>query len=103
MENEALYSEIEAFIRLKGYNILNKTIDEEKIHIFVQTNNGLEELMIDDELLQVHILEKQVIFKKLNERDLSLFTEGDLIKVLEEIENSAKKGAYIQRYKGLGR
>lgn len=103
MENQALYSEIEGFIKLKGYNILNKTVDEEKIHIFVQTNNGLEELMIDDELFaSPYFGEASYLFKKLNERDLSLFTEGDLIKVLEEIENSAKKGAYIQRYKGLG-
>jgi len=103
MENEALFVEIEAFIKLKGYNILNKTVDEEKIHIFVQTNNGLEELMIDDELFaSPYFGEASYLFKKLNERDLSLFTEGDLIKVLEEIENSAKKGAYIQRYKGLG-
>ncbi|MCI0500541.1 MAG: DNA topoisomerase (ATP-hydrolyzing) subunit B [Epsilonproteobacteria bacterium] len=103
MENEELYSEIETFIKLKGYNILNKTVDEEKIHIFVQTNNGLEELMIDDELFaSPYFGEASYLYKKLNERDLSLFTEGDLIKVLEEIENSAKKGAYIQRYKGLG-
>ncbi|MDD2697407.1 MAG: DNA topoisomerase (ATP-hydrolyzing) subunit B [Arcobacteraceae bacterium] len=103
MENEALFVEIEAFIKLKGYNILNKTVDEEKIHIFVQTNNGLEELMIDDELFaSPYFGEASYLYKKLNERDLSLFTESDLIKVLEEIENSAKKGAYIQRYKGLG-
>ncbi len=103
MENEALYNEIEAFIKVKGYNILNKTIDEEKIHIFVQTNNGLEELMIDDELFaSPYFAEATYLFKKLNERDLSLFENTDLISVLEEIENSAKKGAYIQRYKGLG-
>ena len=103
MENEALFVEIEAFIKLKGYNILNKTVDEEKIHIFVQTNNGLEELMIDDELFaSPYFGEASYLFKKLNERDLSLFEQGDLITVLEEIENSAKKGAYIQRYKGLG-
>jgi DNA gyrase subunit B len=59
--------------------------------------------MIDDELFaSPYFGEASYLFKKLNERDLSLFEEGDLIKVLEEIENSAKKGAYIQRYKGLG-
>ncbi len=103
MHNEELFVEIEKFITTKGYNILNKTVDEEKIHIFVQTNNGLEELMIDDELFaSPYFGEASYLYKKLNERDLSLFAEGDLITVLEEIENSAKKGAYIQRYKGLG-
>ncbi|MBI3874179.1 MAG: DNA topoisomerase (ATP-hydrolyzing) subunit B, partial [Arcobacter sp.] len=103
MENGALFSEIENFIKVKGYNILSQTINEEKIHIFVQTNNGLEELMIDDELFaSPYFGEASYLYKKLNERDLSLFVDGDLIKVLEEIEASAKKGAYIQRYKGLG-
>jgi DNA gyrase subunit B len=103
MENNALFQEIESFIKLKGYNILSQTINEEKIHIFVQTNNGLEELIIDEDLFaSPYFGEASYLYKKLNERDLSLFVDGDLIKVLEEIENSAKKGAYIQRYKGLG-
>ncbi len=103
MENQALFTEIESFIKVKGYNILSQNINEEKIHIFVQTNNGLEELIIDDELFaSPYFGEASYLFKKLNERDLSLFVDGDLIKVLEEIEASAKKGAYIQRYKGLG-
>jgi DNA gyrase subunit B len=42
------------------------------------------------------------IYEKLQERDLELFNNRDLIEILEEIENNAKKGAYIQRYKGLG-
>ena len=35
-------------------------------------------------------------------RDLEFLENRDLIEFLEEIENSAKKGAAIQRYKGLG-
>ena len=42
------------------------------------------------------------IFNKLLERDVSMFDGRDLIEILEEIEGLAKKGAYIQRYKGLG-
>jgi DNA gyrase subunit B len=103
LQNDVLFGEIEVFIKQKGYNILSQTINEEKIHIFVQTNNGLEELIIDEDLFSSpYFGEATYLFKKLNQRDLSLFADGDLIKVLEEIENSAKKGAYIQRYKGLG-
>jgi len=103
LENQELYNEIEKFLLSNGYNILNKTINEHHIHLFVQTNEGLEELMIDDELFaSPYFTEANYLFKKLNERDLTNFNGEDLIKVLESIEDSAKKGAYIQRYKGLG-
>ena len=81
----------------------NKIIDNEKIHLFVQTNEGLEELLINDELFASPYFNEAIyIFEKLGERDLELFNEKDLIKILNEIEDNAKKGAYIQRYKGLG-
>jgi DNA gyrase subunit B len=103
LSNEDLYSKLELFLDEKSYNILNKSVDEEKIHMFVQTSNGLEELLIDDELFaSPYFSEATYLYKKLNERDLSLFENKDLIQILEEIEASAKKGAYIQRYKGLG-
>jgi len=98
-----LYEEVKSFLDNKGYNILSKTITDEKIHLFVQTNEGLEELLIDDDLFaSPYFSEAVYIFNKLNERDLSLFEGRDLIELLEEIEGYAKKGAYIQRYKGLG-
>jgi DNA gyrase subunit B len=103
MENDALYTELESFLTTKGYNILNKTVNEDQIHLFVQTDAGLEELLIDDELFSSpYFAEAVYIYKKLLERDLSIFDGQDIIEVLEEVENSAKKGAYIQRYKGLG-
>lgn len=103
MDNETLYIELENFLNAKGYNILNKTVNKEQIHLFVQTEAGLEELLIDDELFSSPYFSEAVyIYKKLVERDLSLFDGKDVIEILEEIENSAKKGAYIQRYKGLG-
>jgi DNA gyrase subunit B len=98
-----LYEEVKSFLDNKGYNILSKTITDEKIHLFVQTNEGLEELLIDDDLFaSPYFSEAVYIFNKLNERDLTLFKGRDLIELLEEIEGYAKKGAYIQRYKGLG-
>jgi DNA gyrase subunit B len=98
-----LYEKIEKFLSAKDYNILNKYISDEKIHIFVQTAEGLEELLIDDELFaSPYFSEATYIYNKLQERDLTLFNGRDLIDILQEIESIAKKGAYIQRYKGLG-
>ncbi len=98
-----LFVEIEKFLEAKGYNILNKYVTDEKIHIFVQTGEGLEELLIDDELFSSpYFSEATYIYTRLVERDLTLFDGRDLIEILEEIEGIAKKGAYIQRYKGLG-
>jgi DNA gyrase subunit B len=103
MDSEKLFVEVEKFITEKGYNILNKVITEDSIQLFVQTEVGLEELLIDDELFgSPYFAEANYIYKKLHERDLSVFNGKDMIEVLEEIEASAKKGAYIQRYKGLG-
>jgi len=103
LEFPVLFEKVEAFLTAKEYNILSKTVTEDKIHIFVQTKEGLEELLIDDELFSSpYFTESIYIFDKLNERDLSLFEGQDLIALLEDIEAIAKKGAYIQRYKGLG-
>ena len=103
LPNDELFKVVESFLTKQGYNILSKTVDDEKIHLFVQTAEGLEELLIDDELFaSPYFGEATYIFEKLGERDLSLFEGRDLIDLLEEIEGNAKKGAYIQRYKGLG-
>ncbi|MEA3383690.1 MAG: DNA topoisomerase (ATP-hydrolyzing) subunit B [Campylobacterota bacterium] len=103
LNNDELFIEVEKFLTLNGYNILSKNISEESIHLFVQTNEGLEELIIDDELFaSPYFGEASYLFKKICERDLTTFGDRDIIEVLEEVENSAKKGAYIQRYKGLG-
>lgn len=103
LEQKELYKEVESFILEKGYNILSKTITEDRIQLFVQTNEGLEELIIDDELFaSPYFSEATYIYNKLVERDISMFEGRDLVEILEEIEDLAKKGAYIQRYKGLG-
>ncbi|RXK06599.1 DNA topoisomerase (ATP-hydrolyzing) subunit B [Halarcobacter bivalviorum] len=103
LDLSALYEEVKSFIEAKGYNILSKSITEERIQLFVQTNEGLEELIIDDELFaSPYFSEATYIYNRLVERDISMFDGRDLIEILEEIEGIAKKGAYIQRYKGLG-
>ncbi|MCP4971318.1 MAG: DNA topoisomerase (ATP-hydrolyzing) subunit B [Arcobacter sp.] len=98
-----LYEEVKNFLDANGYNILSKNITEDKIQLFVQTNEGLEELIIDDDLFSSpYFSEATYIYNRLVERDISMFNGRDLIDVLDEIEGLAKKGAYIQRYKGLG-
>jgi len=103
LDFSSLYEKVKEFIEAKGHNILSKTVTDEKIQLFVQTKEGLEELIIDDELFaSPYFSQATFIFNKLKERDLTLFEGKDLVNLLEDIENLAKKGAYIQRYKGLG-
>jgi len=102
-DNEALAKVVKKFIADLGYNILNETINEEKIHLFVQTKDGLEELIIDDILFtNPHYNEAVYINNNIRERITDEFKEKDLLEILADIDKSAKKGAYIQRYKGLG-
>lgn len=98
-----LYERVKEFLDAKGYNILSKTVLEDRIQLFVQTNEGLEELIIDEELFaSPYFSEATYIYNKLVERDLTVFEGRDLLDILDDIETLAKKGAYIQRYKGLG-
>lgn len=99
----SLYEKVKEFLDARGYNILSKSITETKIQLFVQTKEGLEELIIDEELFaSSYFSEATYIYNKLVERDLTVFEGRDLLDILDDIETLAKKGAYIQRYKGLG-
>ena len=102
-DTPALAKMIESYIKNLGYNILNKSISEETIHLFVQTNDGLEELIVDEVLFSnPHYNEAILIHQKIQEHITDEFKDKDLLAIFEEVERSAKKGAYIQRYKGLG-
>jgi DNA gyrase subunit B len=102
-DNEELAKALEAHIASLGYNILNKSVEAERLHYYVQTNEGLEELIIDDQLFtNPHYNEALYIFDKIKERLTDEFAEEDLLELLERILATARKGAYIQRYKGLG-
>ncbi len=102
-DNATLAKNLEEYIATLGYNILNRTVNEEVIHYFVQTNDGLEELIIDDNLFtSPHYNEAIYMYQKIAERLTDEFKERDLLEMLSMVEASAKKGAYIQRYKGLG-
>ncbi len=102
-DNATLAGNLERYIAQLGYNILNKTVNEEMIHYFIQTNDGLEELIIDDNLFtSPHYNEAIYMYQKIQERITDEFREQDILDLLAKVEASAKKGAYIQRYKGLG-
>ena len=100
---DALYSVVLEFLTNIGFNVLSSTISEESIHIFVQTSDGLEELIIDDNLFTTpHYTEAMFIFQKLNEYTIDELKDKDNLDSLDIIKKAAQKGAYIQRYKGLG-
>ncbi|EDP7134111.1 DNA gyrase subunit B, partial [Campylobacter jejuni] len=99
--NEELFSVIKQFLETQGHNILNHYINENEIRAFVQTQNGLEELVINEELFTHPLYEEaSYIFDKIKDRGLEF--DKDILEVLEDVETNAKKGATIQRYKGLG-
>ncbi|EJB7517375.1 DNA topoisomerase (ATP-hydrolyzing) subunit B [Campylobacter upsaliensis] len=99
--NEELFKIIKAFLEKQGHNILNSYLNENELRIYVQTESGLEELIINDDLFSHPLYtEASYIFTKIEERELNF--ERDILDILDEVEKNAKKGAYIQRYKGLG-
>ncbi len=101
--NTSLAKTIEKYITQLGYNILNKNITDEVIHLFVQTNDGLEELVIDEVLFTNPQYNQAIeLNQKIQEHITDEFKDKDLLELFNQIEGSAKKGAYIQRYKGLG-
>jgi DNA gyrase subunit B len=103
VSNKELAKTIEKFIDTLGYNILNKSVTDDKLHYFVQTNDGLEELIIDEVLFtNPHYNEAIHIHQKIQDHITDEFKDKDLLSLFAEVEASAKKGAYIQRYKGLG-
>lgn len=103
--NNKNYSEIfeiiSNYLKSKNHNILNSYLSEDEIKIYVQTQSGFEEFLVNENLFSHPLFEDGVeIFKQIKERDLNF--DKDFIEVLENVESDAKKGAYIQRYKGLG-
>ncbi|QFR42393.1 DNA topoisomerase (ATP-hydrolyzing) subunit B [Sulfurimonas xiamenensis] len=101
LDIKEMYKKIEHFLNEIGNNILTKNITEDSIHIYVQTKGGMEELLINDELFGTpHFAEASYIYEKIQEWNIDF--EDDVLNVLNNIIENAKKGAYIQRYKGLG-
>jgi len=102
ISSEELFKNLEKFISDIGYNLLNSTVSENLVHLYIQTNDGLEELKLDENFFTNPLYEEALyIYNKIQERDVDLDGK-DPVDALIEIEKTAKKGAYIQRYKGLG-
>ncbi len=100
---EAMCQKIEDFLKSIECNILNKNLESDSITLYIQTKTGLIEMQINDVLFSdIFFEEAYFIFNKIRDRNLSFLNGRDCIEVLEEVEESARKGAYIQRYKGLG-
>ena len=103
MKNQELYEQIKQKIQSLNFNILNEMLDEQRIHLYVQTDSGLVDIKIDDELFTHPLFEEaHFVYSKLKERNLEFLQGNDPVEMLEKIEESSKKGADIQRYKGLG-
>jgi len=101
MNHTQLFDAVKSFLDDRNYNILSSQSTEESLHLFVQTGGGMEELIIDDSLFSSpHFTEAHYIYKKL--RDWGIQTDQDPLEMLEAATEFAKKGSYIQRYKGLG-
>ncbi len=98
---EELFKILKPRLESEGFNILNSYVNDEEIRIYVQTPSGLEQLVIDENLFGNYIFEEAIrIYSKVKDRGVNF--GKDFIEILDEIEKSSKKGAYIQRYKGLG-
>jgi len=89
--------DLEEYLASIGFNILNKKDN----HYFIQTNRGLEEITIDENLTNHYLFTRaKQAYEKIKEyKDL---VDGDLLDLLEIVEKKARSGANIQRYKGLG-
>ncbi len=102
LRGDAMYQHIADYVDSLGFNILNKKISEDEVHLYIQTMEGLEEIRINDDLFANPLFTEAVyINDKIKEWDIGK-SNKELLQMLDEIEKNAKKGAYIQRYKGLG-
>ena len=98
---DEIFEILKNYLEAQGHNILNSYVSEEEARIYVQTESGLEELLVNENLFTNPLYEEALyISRKIKEREIDL--KGDVLDTLDEVEKNAKKGAYIQRYKGLG-
>ncbi len=85
------------------YHILNSNSNDSMLQLYIQTTSGLHNITFGHELFSDPLLlQAKRLYATLIERDLDFLEGKDMFDVLKDIEESAKKGAHIQRYKGLG-
>jgi len=101
--NEVDNEKIISIIKDLNYNIFSTSIFNDTYNYFIQTEAGAAELSLNNDVLNDSlIISGKNIFKKLNEIENHAFDVKTTIEDLEKVLNNAKKGTYIQRYKGLG-
>lgn len=102
-DKENLFSKLDEFLKFKECNILNKIDNGNEIMLYIQTKIGLMELSLSEDIFSSKIfLRTKELYMSIRNDNIDFLKDKDAIEVLESIENDAKKGAYIQRYKGLG-
>lgn len=100
-EYAEIFEILKSYLEKEGHNILNSYVNDDEIRIYVQTESGLEELIVNENLFTNPLYEEALfISNKIKEREFNF--GKDVVEILDEVEKNAKKGAYIQRYKGLG-
>jgi DNA gyrase/topoisomerase IV subunit B len=93
---------LETYIKSMNFYTLSKDLKETSLTLTVQTEEGIETISINQYLISSSIFVATLqAFTQLKdhpqyEYDLNIF------ETLNKIEDSSKRGAYIQRYKGLG-
>jgi DNA gyrase subunit B len=96
IENDSVEG-LEEYLKSINFNVISKHNN----HYYIQTNRGLEEITINEKLLNHPLfIEAKKVYAKIKEyKDL---IEGDYLELLDDVIEKARKGATIQRYKGLG-
>lgn len=96
-----IFEKIREFLIEIDVNIINFEQNENHILLYIQTKTGLMKSLINSKLFDdVFFKDACNIYKKIMDYDLEILKNP--INFLQNVEESAKKGAYIQRYKGLG-
>lgn len=84
-----------------GYQVTNLVINRDDALLSFRTNTDIYNLRINSNLFEGDIFKEALTIYQRIIPDISA-QEGGVINLAKKIEQSAKKGAYIQRYKGLG-
>lgn len=100
-DDKKLFEITKEYIQEFKYNLLSSSIDNSGVHLYIQTEQGLEELVLNGHLFnEPNFKEARKMFALIEAKEMKFDT--DYLSALDEVEKRAKKGAYIQRYKGLG-
>ncbi len=100
--HETQLEQLEKFIKSIKNSILSRDLRSDSLSLTVQTKDGIESIIIDNYLTSSSIFKSTLeAFSQLKDHPQYEF-DSNILATLHRIEESSKKGAYIQRYKGLG-